>query len=188
MNRQPTNDRPRSIPCAVSQDELAARVRELARQISVEYRDRHLLMIGVLKGAWVFLADLLRELTVPVHCDFVRLFSYGSRMVPVGEPKLLLDVMEPVQGRDLLVVDDIVDTGHSLAWLRDHLLKKNPASLRFCVLLDKPSRRAANIEPDYVGFQIPDRFVVGYGIDYAEQYRWLPYIGYVDEDDVQTKT
>ncbi len=170
-----------SVTCAISADELADAVRRIAGRVSADYAGKPLLVVGVLNGAWVFMADLVRELTTPACCDFVQVSSYGSRMVSSGKPQLRLDVSAPVAGAHLLLVDDIIDTGISLAWLRTHLLCKQPASLRLCVLLDKPARRRVRIQPDYVGFEIPDRFVVGYGIDYAHRYRELPYIGYVDE-------
>jgi len=171
------------IACEIPAERIAARVRELAEQISTDYEGKKVLVVGVLKGAWVFMADLVRELTIPVCCDFVRVTSYGMGTVTSGEPKLLLDITESAEGAHVLVVDDIVDTGISVSWLMDHLLKKNPASLRLCVLLDKPSRRQVEKDPDYCGFQIPDRFVVGYGLDNGEQYRELPFVGYVSTDD-----
>ena len=167
------------IECEISADRIAERVRELAAQISRDYADRKLVMIGVLKGAWVFMADLVRQLSIPVRCDFVRVTSYGAGTVSSGEPRLLLDITEPIEGAHVLVVDDIVDTGISVAWLMEHLRKKKPASLRLCVLLDKPARRQARIDPDYCGFEIPDHFVVGYGLDCAERFRELPFVGYV---------
>jgi hypoxanthine phosphoribosyltransferase len=129
------------------------------------------------------MADLVRQLTIPVCCDFVRVSSYGVGTTTSGEPRLLLDVTEPLAGRHVLLVDDIIDTGISVSWLLEHLRHSEPASLKLCSLLDKPSRRRVPIQADYVGFEIPDRFVVGYGIDYAEQFRELPYIGYVTDHD-----
>jgi hypoxanthine phosphoribosyltransferase len=166
-----------------SADQVAERVRQLAAQISGDYADQHPLLVGVLKGAWLFMADLVRQLTIPVCCDFVRVSSYGVGTTTSGEPRLLLDVTEPMAGRHVLLVDDIIDTGISVSWLLRHLRQSEPVSLKLCSLLDKPSRRRVPIQADYVGFEIPDRFVVGYGIDYAEQYRELPYIGYVTDHD-----
>lgn len=170
-----------SISCAIPANELADGVRRIARRVSADYAGKPLLVVGVLKGAWVFMADLVRALTLPVRCDFMQVSSYGSGIVSSGQPELRMDVSAPIAGWDVLLVDDIVDTGLSLAWLRGHLLRKNPSSLRLCVLLDKPARRRVPIQPDYVGFEIPDRFVVGYGIDHDERYRELPYIGHVDD-------
>ena len=174
------------VPCLITEPQIAGRVRELAREISAEYADKSLLVVGVLHGAYVFMADLVRQLTVPVRCAFVMLSSYGDDTVTSGEVKLRLDLLRPVDGEHLLVVDDIVDTGVSIAWLVEHLTAKNPASLRLCVLLDKPARRRVPIKIDYVGFEVPDRFVVGYGIDCADHPRELPYIGYVPSDEQST--
>jgi hypoxanthine phosphoribosyltransferase len=175
--------RAEEVPCLLTPAQLSRRVQELAQQISVDYQGRTPLLVGVLKGAWVFLADLVRALTIPVTCDFVMLSSYGKDTVSSGHIKLLLDTSEPVEGRHVLVVDDVLDTGQSLAWLLDHLKGKHPASLRLCVLLDKPARREVPVRPDYVGFVIPNYFVVGYGIDYAEQHRELPYVGHLPEKE-----
>jgi hypoxanthine phosphoribosyltransferase len=167
------------IECLVSVERIAERVEQLGRQISAEYAGQPLIVVGVLKGAWVFLADLVRQLTIPVKCDFVRVSSYGLGTETSGEPQLLLDVRERVEDVHVLVVDDILDTGISVDWLLRHLRGKRPASLRLCVLLDKPSRRRVPVRADYVGFEIPDRFVVGYGLDCGECFRELPYVGYV---------
>ncbi len=174
---------PQRVEVMISADQIAERVRQLAARISADYAGKRPVLVGVLKGAWIFLADLVRELTIPIRCDFVRVTSYGMGTETSGEPKLLLDVVEPVAGADVLVVDDILDTGVSVAWLLDHLRKKNPASLRLCVLLDKSERRRVPVAVDYVGFPIPDRFVVGYGLDCAEQFRELPFVGHVKGDE-----
>lgn len=170
----------RPIPCLISPERLAARIRELARQISADYADRPLVLLGVLKGAWVFLADLVRQLTIPVVCDFVMLSSYGEALISSGCPTLKLGPSLPLLQRDVLIVEDILDTGHTLQCLKEHLLDLEPASVRICALLDKPSRRVVPVEADYVGFVVGDVFVVGFGIDHAEQYRELPYVGYLD--------
>jgi hypoxanthine phosphoribosyltransferase len=174
---------PNRIDVMITADEIAERVRQLAAQISRDYADTPPLIIGVLKGAWIFLADLVRQLTIPARCDFVRITSYGAGTETSGQPRLLLDVAESVAGADVLVVDDILDTGLSAAWLLDHLQQKNPASLRLCVLLDKLDRRRVPLSGNYVGFSIPDRFVVGYGLDCGEQFRELPFIGHVKGDE-----
>ena len=174
---------PKRVEVMISAEQIAERVRQLAAQISADYAGKRPLLVGVLKGAWVLLADLVRQLTIPVRCEFVRVTSYGMRTETSGEPKLLLDTVEPVTGSDVLVVDDILDTGISIAWLLDHLQKKSPASLRLCVLLDKSERRRVTVPADYVGFTIPDRFVVGYGLDCGEQFRELPFIGHVKGDE-----
>jgi hypoxanthine phosphoribosyltransferase len=178
-----TRARACQVVCHFSAEQVAERVRELAAQINADYADQHPLLVGVLKGAWMFMADLARQLTIPVCCDFVRVSSYGMGTTTSGEPRLLLDVTEPLSGRHVLLIDDIIDTGISVSWLLARLRDKQPASLRLCTLLDKPSRRRVALRPDYVGFEIPDQFVVGYGIDYAEQFRELPFIGYVTNHD-----
>jgi hypoxanthine phosphoribosyltransferase len=169
-----------TIRCLLSAETVSGRVRELAQQIAADYQDRPTILIGVLKGSWVFLADLVRTLKLPVRCDFVKLSSYGNNTASTGQLQFQLDMTLPAEGQHLLVVEDIVDTGLSTAWLLDHLRQKNPASLRLCVLLDKPSRRQADVKIDYHGFTIADHFVVGYGIDCAERYRELPYVGYIE--------
>jgi hypoxanthine phosphoribosyltransferase len=167
------------VECLIPVEQIADRVRQLATQISADYADKPLVIIGVLKGAWVFMADLVRQLTIPVKCEFVQVSSYGLATETSGEPRLLLDVRSRLEGAHVLVVDDILDTGISVSWLLNHLQEKRPASLRLCVLLSKPSRRRVAVRADYVGFEIPDRFVVGYGLDSGERFRELPYVGHV---------
>jgi hypoxanthine phosphoribosyltransferase len=163
----------------IDQEELSRRVESLAQQISADYLGKPLVLVGVLKGAWVFMADLVRRLSIPVNCDFVKLSSYGDGTTTSGRVQLQLDVSMPVAGRDVLVVEDIVDTGTCVLWMLEHLRGKNPASLRLCALLDKPARRLTPVAIDYLGFTIPDHFVVGYGIDWQERYRELPYVAHV---------
>jgi hypoxanthine phosphoribosyltransferase len=151
--------------------------------MSADYAGKSLLVLGVLHGAFVFMADLIRRLTIPVRCGFVMVSSYGDRTSTSGRVRLKLDATLPVEGNHVLLVDDIVDTGISTAWLLDHLTRKKPASLRLCALLDKPARRRTPVNIDYVGFEVPDRFVVGYGIDCAGRHRELPYVGYVPSDE-----
>lgn len=167
------------VPCLLSQEQIARRIAELARQISADYSGRQPLLVGVLKGAWVFLADLVRHLTIPVHCDFVKLSSYGGGTTSSGQVQLHLDLSFPVEGQDVVIVEDIIDSGTCAVWLLDHLRRKKPASIRLCALLDKPSRRVVSVKPDYLGFEIGDHFVVGYGVDWNERYRELPYIGHI---------
>jgi hypoxanthine phosphoribosyltransferase len=167
------------ILCLISERQIAERVAELSRQISADYAGRQPLLVGVLKGAWVFLADLVRQMTVPVRCDFVKLSSYGTGTTSTGKVQLHLDLSLDAEGQDILIVEDIVDSGSCAVWLFDHLRRKKPASIRLCALLDKPSRRVVPVQPDYLGFQIADQFVVGYGIDWNERYRELPYIGHI---------
>jgi hypoxanthine phosphoribosyltransferase len=153
---------------------IAARVRELSAQISCDYSGRTLLLVGVLTGAFVFLADLMRQLAVPVEVDFVRLASYGTGTTSTGCVRLLQDLGRPIGGRDVLIVEDILDTGLTLSYLLEQLRARQPASLKVCVLLHKHGPKPYALCPDYVGFEVADGFVVGYGIDYAEQYRHLP--------------
>jgi hypoxanthine phosphoribosyltransferase len=150
------------------------RVRELAGEISRDFAGRELLVVGVLKGAFVFMADLVRAMSVPCCVDFVRLASYGAGSVSSGEVRITMDLEMPVAGRDVLVVEDIVDTGLTLCRLLETLRERGAASLKVCVLLDKTARRRVPFAADYVGFTIPDRFVVGYGLDWNEKYRFLP--------------
>ncbi|HTU21076.1 MAG TPA: hypoxanthine phosphoribosyltransferase [Gemmataceae bacterium] len=165
------------IRVLLSEQQIRDRVAQLAEQISRDYAGKQPLIVGVLKGAWVFMADLVRRLTVPTRCDFIKLSSYGEETATTGRVQLHLDLNTPAEGLDILVVEDIVDTGTCVRWLLDHLRRKGPASIRLCALLDNPARRIAPITIDYVGFTIPDCFVVGYGIDWKERFRELPHIG-----------
>lgn len=167
----------------ISADRIARRVVELGREISADYAGKSILAVGVLHGAYVFMADLVRRLTVPVRCAFLMARSYGDETITSGRVDLVLDVTESITGKHVLLVDDIVDTGVSTEWINEHLVQKQPASLRLCALLDKPARRRTPVSIDYVGFEIPDRFVVGYGIDYAGRYRELPFVGCVETDE-----
>jgi hypoxanthine phosphoribosyltransferase len=153
---------------------IARRVRELAAQISAEYRGRPLRVVGILKGAWVFLADLVRQLDLEVTVDFLSFASYGDKAHPSGAVKITKDLDQSVEGLDVLVVEDILDTGQTFEYLRGVLEAHKPRSLKVVTLLDKPSRRLRPVEADYVGFTIPDVFVVGYGLDHAQKYRNLP--------------
>lgn len=163
----------------ITEDRIRERVAALAREISADYAGKDLVLIAVLKGAVVFCADLMRCLDLPVCLEFVSAASYGSRTSSSGEVRLVLDTCGDLRGRHVLVVEDIVDSGRTLAALVEALRAQGPASVKTCCLLDKPSRRVAPFEPDYVGFAIPDCFVVGYGLDYAEKSRNLPYIAVV---------
>jgi len=156
-------------------EDIRLRVAELAEAIDRDYAGRgELLVIGVLKGAFIFLADLIRSVHVPISVDFVVISSYGSGQKSSGNFLIKKDIDTQIAGRDILIVEDILDTGITLSGLVDVLQKRNPASLKVCVLLDKPSRRTVSFVADYVGFSIPDRFVVGYGLDCDEKYRHLP--------------
>lgn len=163
-------------------EEIQNRVRELGQQISKEYAGQEVLVIGILKGAFVFCADLMRHLTVQTRLDFMAVSSYGSSTESSGVIRIVKDLEASVEGRHVLLVEDIVDSGLTLRYLREYLEHQNPASLKVCVLLDKPQRRKTQVVVDYTGFTIPDEFIVGYGIDYAEHYRHLPYIGLIGEE------
>lgn len=165
----------------LDEDAIAARVHRLAAEISddyanVKYGNDGLVLVGVLKGAFVFLADLTRHLTIPHHVDFIALSSY-NRGSTTGEVRLIMDSRINVADRHVLIVEDIVDTGHTLDYLQRTFAARQPASLRSCVFLSKPDRRQVEVEIDYLGFEIPDVWVVGYGLDFADRYRTLPYIG-----------
>ncbi|RLG35936.1 hypoxanthine phosphoribosyltransferase [Methanosarcinales archaeon] len=162
----------------ITEDEIQKKVNELALQISSDYATRELVVVCVLKGAWVFMADLVRRLSLPVRCDFVRLRSYQGTET-TGKVEMLLDTTSDLEGKDLLIVEDIVDTGITMDYLLSHMQKRGVRSVEVCALLDKPSRRVVDLEIRYVGFTIPDKFIVGYGLDFDEKFRNLPYIGVV---------
>ena len=157
-----------------TRDEIEATVKRLAAEIRRDYQDEHPLLIGVLKGSFVFLADLIRLLDFPLEVEFIKLSSYGKGMESSGEIKVVQGLRAKVKGRDVLVIEDIVDTGLAIAFLLDYLRKKKPASLRLCSLTDKPSRRQVPVTIDYLGFTVPNKFIVGYGIDWDEKFRYLP--------------
>jgi len=161
----------------VTPEQLIERVDELARQVSCDYAGEELLLVGVLKGAVFFMADLARRLTVPCALDFMAVSSYGSSTDSSGVVRILKDLDSEIEGRHVLIVEDIVDSGLTLSYLMKNLRTRKPASLEICALLTKPARRRTTIECRYVGFEIPDEFVVGYGLDYAEHYRTLDFIG-----------
>src|ERR671931_730772 len=158
-------------------DAIAERVRELGAEIARDYAGREPVLVSILKGALPFLADLMRATPIPLALDFLEVSSYGAGTESTGAVRILKDLANPIEGRDVLVVEDILDTGHTLSYVFDHLRAQRPESVRLCVLLDKPARRVIPIEIDYRGFEIPDKFVVGYGLDYAERYRNLPFVG-----------
>jgi hypoxanthine phosphoribosyltransferase len=160
----------------VPAEELQRRVRELAREISRDYAGKDLLLIGVLKGAVFFLSDLMRQLDVPAQVDFMAVASYGSATRSSGVVRILKDLDAPIEGRDVLIIEDIVDSGLTLQYLLRNLQGRHPASLEVCALLIKPERRKVELKTRYVGFEIPNRFAIGYGLDHAERYRNLPYV------------
>ncbi|WP_147124998.1 hypoxanthine phosphoribosyltransferase [Shimia ponticola] len=172
--------RPYVIDQMISAKAIAARIEDLAQQISQAFSDTDkLVVVGILRGSFVFIADLVRELDLDIEVDFIEVTSYGNEMKSSGEVRILKDLRGAIEGRDVLVVEDIVDTGFTMHHVSQHLMSRNPKKLQSIALLDKPSRREVEFKATYTGFEIPDEFVVGYGIDYAQRNRNLPYIGKV---------
>ncbi len=169
------------IEVLISEEEVEARVSELAEQMNKDYAGKELHLIVILKGSVFFACELAKRITVPVTMDFMSVSSYGDGMVSAGKITVKKELDEEITGKDVLIVEDIVDSGNTLFHLKKLLLARNPKSLKIVTLLDKPDRRTADIETDYCGFSIPDKFVVGYGLDHAQRYRNLPYIGVVQE-------
>ncbi len=161
----------------IDRDRLQRRVAELGEEVSADYAGRDLLLVGVLKGAVFFMADLMRHLTIPCEIDFMAISSYGDSTDSSGVVRILKDLDINIEGRDVLVVEDIIDSGLTLSYLMRNLEAREPASLEICALLTKPERREIDVPVRYVGFEIPNRFVIGYGLDFAERYRNLPYVG-----------
>ena len=172
----------------IEEDDLQRRIAELGTEVSADYEGRDLLLVGVLKGAVFFLADLMRHLTVPCEIDFMAISSYGDHTDSSGVVRILKDLDASIAGRDVLVVEDIIDSGLTLSYLRRSLLARKPGTLEVCALLTKPERREIDIPVRYVGFEIPNKFVIGYGLDYAERYRNLPYIGVLRPEYVTNGT
>lgn len=160
-----------------TKEELAAIVSRMGREISWDYRGKNLLLVSVLKGSVVFMADLMRAITEPLSIDFMVVSSYGKGVKTSGVVKIVLDLNIPLEEYDLLIVEDILDSGKTLSYLMEVLKARNPKSIKICTLFDKPERREAEVTPDYVGARIPDAFIVGYGLDYAAKYRNLPFVG-----------
>lgn len=161
----------------ISEQQIKEKIAELAKQISVDYENSDLLIVGVLKGSMVFMADLMRAMDINTKIDFMCVSSYGAYTKTSGQVRILMDLREPIDGKDVLIIEDILDSGVTLSYLLDVLQARNPKSIAVCTLLDKPSRRKSEVQLKYRGFVIPDEFVVGYGLDYAEDYRNLPFIG-----------
>ena len=161
----------------IPEDKVDERIAQLGEQISRDYAGKQVHLIGILKGSIFFICELAKRITVPVTMDFMSVSSYGAGTKSSGVVKLIKDLDEPIEGKDVLVVEDIIDSGHTLSYLLKNLSSRNPASIRLCTLLDKPERREVDVEVDYQGFSIPDEFVICYGLDYDQRYRNLPYIG-----------
>ena len=166
----------------VSEEDIEKRVKELGDIITKDYMDKDLVVIGILKGAVIFMSELVKNIKLPVTLDFMAVSSYGKSTISTGEVRIIKDLDFSVEGKELLIVEDIIDTGLTLNYLTDILKKRGANSVRICTLLDKPERRSVEVKVDYLGFEIPDEFVVGYGLDYSEMYRNLPYVGSLKEE------
>lgn len=171
------------IKVLISEEEVDARIRELGEKISKEYEGKQIHLICVLKGGVFFMCELAKRITVPVSMDFMCVGSYGDGTKSSGVVRLAKDLDESIENKEVLIVEDIIDSGNTLYYLMDVLRQRKPASLRLCTLLDKPDRRVKDVHVDWTGFEIPDEFVVGYGLDYAQKYRNLPYIGVVEVEE-----
>jgi hypoxanthine phosphoribosyltransferase len=161
----------------ISHEQIREKTKELGRRIAQDYQSKNPLLICVLKGGLMFLADLMREIHMPLEIDFMAVSSYGDATESSGVVRILMDLDRNIEGRHVLIVEDIIDTGRTLNYIIENLHTRDPASIKVCTLLNKPARRVLDIPLDYVGFEIPDRFVIGYGLDYGEIYRNLPYVG-----------
>lgn len=167
----------------IPREKIAQKVAELATELREDYQGKNPLLIGILKGSFVFMSDLIRAMNIPVEVDFVRLSSYGANKDSSGKVKLIKDVETPIKDRHVLVVEDIIDRGLTVRFLLDYLSFRKPASLKLCALFDKPSRRKVEVTIDYVGFKVPDTFVVGYGLDFDEKFRYLPDLCVLEEKE-----
>lgn len=166
----------------VSEEEITLKVKEMGKQITEDYKGQDLMLIGILKGAVIFMSELAQNIELPVQMDFMAVSSYGKSSVSTGEVRIIKDLDFSVEDRNLLIIEDIIDTGYTLSYLIDNLKKRGAKSVKVCTLLDKPDRRKADIHVDYLGFIVPDEFIVGYGLDYAERYRNLPYVAALKEE------
>ncbi|WMM25416.1 hypoxanthine phosphoribosyltransferase [Tissierella sp. MB52-C2] len=166
----------------VTEEDIEKRVKELGKQIAEDYKGKDLILVGILKGAVIFMSDLARNINMQIGLDFMAVSSYGRSSTSTGEVRIIKDLDFSVENKDILIIEDIIDTGYTLAYLTDNLKKRGASSVKVCTLLDKPERRKVNVPVDYLGFAIPDEFVVGYGLDYAEIGRNLPYVAALKEE------
>jgi len=166
----------------ITEEQLEKRIAELGKSMTKDYEGKDLFVVGVLKGANIFMSDLIRKIDLPMHMDFMAVSSYGMSTESSGTVRILKDLDFSIEGKDVLIVEDIIDSGLTLKYLTRILMERKPSSLKICTLLDKPDRRKVDLEIDYIGFKIPDAFIVGYGIDFAENYRNLPYVAILKED------
>lgn len=165
----------------ITKEQLEEKVAELGSQISKDYAGKPILLVGILKGSVPFMADLMRHIDGDVEIDFMAVSSYGGSTSSSGVVRIIKDLDHDIEGKNVIIVEDIVDSGLTLSYLKAHLLGRNPASLKICTILDKPARRRVEFTPDYCGFQVEDKFIVGYGLDYDQKYRQLPYISWIKE-------
>lgn len=166
----------------LTEEEIRKKVKELGEALTRDYNGKNPLFIGVLKGSVIFMSDLVRVMDTHVEMDFMAVSSYGNSSTSSGVVRIMKDLERDVEDRDVIIVEDIIDTGTTLKYLYEYILKRNPKTLKICALLDKPERRKVGIQADYLGFSVPDEFLVGYGLDYAEMYRYLPYVGVLKEE------
>lgn len=169
------------IKVLIDEEKIQNKIKEIANKIETDYNGKEITLICILKGSTFFTVDLAKKINKIVKIEFIQVSSYGSSTVSSNNIELKLDLKESIEGKDVIIVEDIIDTGRTLSYLIEHLKQRNPNSLKLCTLLDKPERRIYDVKVDYTGFEIPDKFVVGYGLDYDELYRNLPYIGYIEQ-------
>lgn len=170
----------REMKVLIDEEKLQKRIGEIAKQIEDEYKGKEIILICILKGSIFFTVDLARKINGDVKLEFIRVSSYDDGTESSGEIKMKLDLKDSIQGKDVIVIEDIIDTGRTLSYLIEYLKMKKPNSVKLCALLDKPDRRVIDVKVDYTGFEIPDKFVIGYGLDWDEKYRNIPYIGYIE--------
>ncbi len=168
----------------IDEEKIMKRVAEMGTEITRDYQGKELVVICILRGGVIFMSDLVKQIKLPLYMDFMAVSSYGMSTKSSGVVRILKDLNEDIEGKDVLIVEDIVDTGLTLHYLVDYIKSRNPRSVKVCCFLDKPSRRKVDVEVDYVGFEIPDKFGVGYGLDYAQKYRNLPYVSVLEEEDL----
>ncbi len=166
----------------ISTDEIHERIKELGHQITKDYEGKNLMLVGILKGAVIFMSELAQNIDLPITMDFMAVSSYGRSSQSSGVVRIIKDLDSHIEGKDILIIEDIIDTGLTLNYLTENLKKRGPKSVKICTLLDKPERREVEVPVDYVGFEVPDEFIVGYGLDYAEKYRNLPYVSALKEE------
>lgn len=172
------------IKVLIEENKIQKRIEEIAKEIEVDYKGKDITLICILKGSVFFTVDLSKKINKHIKIEFIQVSSYGANTTSSGNIELKLDLKESIEGKDVIIVEDIIDTGRTLSYLIEHLKTRKPNSIKLCTLLDKPERRKYDVKVDYVGFEIPDKFVVGYGLDYNESYRNLPYVGYIEVDKV----